>query len=81
VGEPSSVCERARATDGHITEGGAVDAFPLGDVAVVRCANFTFTTANADVLGERLRLHLHCLRGGSQLALVDIAFVILHGYL
>ncbi|KAF8478010.1 hypothetical protein DFH94DRAFT_753102 [Russula ochroleuca] len=54
-----AVRERARATDGHITEGEAVDGFPLEDVAVVRCANFT--TADAlelvEVLGERLRFH------------------------
>ena len=50
---------RARATDGHIPEGQAVDVFPLEDVAVVRCANFTIDDGLelAGVLGERLRFH------------------------
>jgi hypothetical protein len=50
---------RARATDGHIAEGRTVDVFPLEDVAVVRCANFTNNDGLelAEVLGERLRFH------------------------
>ncbi|KAH9998030.1 hypothetical protein BJV77DRAFT_982834 [Russula vinacea] len=48
-----AVRERARPPD-DITEGGAVDAFPLEDVAVVRCANFTAADASelAEVPGE-----------------------------
>jgi len=54
-----AVRERAHATDGYITEGQAVDVFPLEDVAVVRCANFTTEDGLelAEVLGERLRFH------------------------
>jgi len=50
---------RARATDGHIADGRAVDVFPLEDVAVVRCENFTNNDGLelAEVLGERLRFH------------------------
>lgn len=50
---------RARATDGHIAEGRTVDVFPLEDVAVVNCANFTNNDRLelAEVLGERLRFH------------------------
>lgn len=54
-----AVRARAHATDSCIAEGRTVDVFPLEDVAVVSCANFT----NADglelseVLGERLRFH------------------------
>lgn len=53
-----AVRERAHATDGYITEG-AADMFPLEDVAVVRCANFTTDDGLelAEVLGERLRFH------------------------
>jgi hypothetical protein len=53
-----AVRERAHATDGYITEG-AADVFPLEDVAVVRCANFTTDDGLelAEVLGERLRFH------------------------
>ena len=38
---------------------GAADVFPLEDVAVVRCANFTTDDGLelAEVLGERLRFH------------------------
>jgi hypothetical protein len=54
-----AVRERARATDGYTAEGRAVDAFPLEDVAVVHCANFTIDDGLelAEVLGERLRFH------------------------
>jgi len=50
---------RARATDGHITDGRTDDVFPLEDVAVVRCPNFTIYDGLelAEVLGERLRFH------------------------
>jgi F-box-like len=50
---------RAHATDGHIAEGRTVDVFPLENVAVVRCANFTNSDGLelSEVLGERLRFH------------------------
>jgi len=53
-----AVRERARATD-YVTEGGVDDVFPLEDVAVVRCVNFTNEDGLelAEVLGERLRFH------------------------
>jgi F-box-like len=54
-----AVRERVRATDGHIGKGQStdVDVFPLEDVAVVRCGNFTADDASslAEVLGERFR--------------------------
>ena len=54
-----AVRERARATDSYNTEAQAADVFPLEDVAVVRCANFTTDHGLelAEVLGERLRFH------------------------
>ena len=54
-----AVRERARTTNCHIAEGRAVNAFPLEDVAVVRCANFTADHGLelAEVLGDRLRFH------------------------
>ena len=50
---------RALATDGHVTHGQTADVFPLEDVAVVRCANFTINDGLelAEVLGERFRVH------------------------
>jgi hypothetical protein len=50
---------RARATDSHIADGLTDDVFPLEDVAVVRCENFTINDGLelAEVLGERLRFH------------------------
>jgi len=54
-----AVRERARATDSYNAEAQAADVFPLEDVAVVRCANFTTDHGLelAEVLGERLRFH------------------------
>ncbi|KAH9969461.1 hypothetical protein BC827DRAFT_1160049 [Russula dissimulans] len=54
-----AVRERARATDDYIADGGADNVFPLEDVAVVRCVNFTNEDGLelAEVLGERLRFH------------------------
>jgi len=54
-----AVRERESAADGYIDEGQVVDVFPLEDVAVVHCANFTANDALAlaEVLGERLRFH------------------------
>jgi hypothetical protein len=54
-----AISARARATDNHIADGRIVDVFPLKDVAVVRCANFTVEDGLelAEVLGERLRFH------------------------
>lgn len=48
---------RARATDSHIADGRTDDVFPLEDVAVVSCENFTIDDGLelAEVLGERLR--------------------------
>jgi hypothetical protein len=50
---------RARATDGYTSDGRTDDVFPLEDVAVVGCANFTIDDGLelAEVLGERLRFH------------------------
>ena len=50
---------RARATDGHITDGRTADVFPLEDVAVLHCTNFTINDGLelAEVLGERFRFH------------------------
>ena len=54
-----AVRERARATDDMISERRAADVFPLEDVAVVGCVNFTADDGLelAEVLGERLRFH------------------------
>jgi len=54
-----AVRERARATDGLINKRRATDVFPLEDVAVVGCVNFTIDDGLelAEVLGERLRFH------------------------
>jgi hypothetical protein len=54
-----AISARARATDNHIADGRTVDVFPLKDVAVVHCANFTVEDGLdlAVVLGERLRFH------------------------
>ncbi|KAI0304536.1 hypothetical protein B0F90DRAFT_1625508 [Multifurca ochricompacta] len=54
-----AVRERARTTDGPATEGRTIDVFPLEDIAVVGCANFTINDGLelAEVLGERLRFH------------------------
>ncbi|KAI9456152.1 hypothetical protein F5148DRAFT_378735 [Russula earlei] len=54
-----AIRERARATDGYIAEGQTTDVFPLEDVAVVRCVNFTNDDGLglAEILGERLRFH------------------------
>ena len=54
-----AVRERARATDGYSPEGRSIDAFPLEDVAVVRCDNFTTDDGLelAEVLGDRFRFH------------------------
>ncbi|KAI0247121.1 hypothetical protein BJV78DRAFT_1248019 [Lactifluus subvellereus] len=54
-----AVRERARATDGLINKRRAADVFPLEDVAVVGCVNFTIDDGLelAEVLGERLRFH------------------------
>ena len=50
---------RAHKTNGHIADERTVDAFPLEDVAVVGCANFTTDDGLelAEVLGDRLRFH------------------------
>ena len=50
---------RARATDGYTSDGRTVDVFPLEDVAVVGCVNFTIDDGLEllEVLGERLRFH------------------------
>lgn len=52
-----AVRERARITDGPVIEGRTNDVFPLEDVAVLGCANFTTDDGLelAEVLGERLR--------------------------
>ncbi|KAN0139745.1 hypothetical protein V8E53_002407 [Lactarius tabidus] len=52
-----AIRERARMTDGPIIEERTIDVFPLEDVAVLRCANFTTNDGLelAEVLGERLR--------------------------
>lgn len=52
-----AIRERERMTDGPIIEERTIDVFPLEDVAVVGCANFTTNDGLelAEVLGERLR--------------------------
>ena len=51
------VRERARMADGRVIEGRSHDVFPLEDVAVLGCPNFTTDDGLelAEVLGERLR--------------------------
>jgi hypothetical protein len=52
-----AIRERTRMTDGPIIEGRTVDVYPLEDVAVLGCANFTTDDGLelAEVLGERFR--------------------------
>ena len=52
-----AVRERARMADGRVIEGRSHDVFPLEDVAVLGCPNFTTDDGLelAEVLGERLR--------------------------
>ena len=52
-----AILERERMTDGSMVEGRTIDVFPLEDVAVLGCANFTIDDGLelAEVLGERLR--------------------------
>jgi len=54
-----AIRERARTMDDPIIGRGTIDVFPLEDVAVVGCANFTADDGSelSEVLGERLRFH------------------------
>ncbi|KAF8272260.1 hypothetical protein EI94DRAFT_386046 [Lactarius quietus] len=52
-----AIRERVRMTDGPIVEGRTIDIFPLEDVAVLGCTNFTTDDGLelAEFLGGRLR--------------------------